>query len=170
LNTLREVLLNAVGYRDYSIQSSILIHIFKDKIEFLNLGGLYKGLTIEDIKLGSSASRNPMLINIFHHLGLVEAYGSGIPRVYESYKNSTAKPIIKVAPNTFLFEIPKISTKKQFNEIIDYMELVGGATRGEIQEILSLKKGTTINILNEMQKNNIIEKVGRARDTIYRLK
>ena len=63
----------------------------------MNLGGLYKGLTIEDIKLGSSASRNPMLINIFHHLGLVEAYGSGIPRVYESYKNSTAKPVIKEA-------------------------------------------------------------------------
>ena len=170
INTLREVLLNAIGHKDYSIPSSILIHIFKDKMEFINLGGLVKGLTIEDIKLGGSASRNPMLINIFHHLGLVEAYGSGIPRIFDSYKNSTSKPNIKVAPNTFLFEIPKISTKKEFNKIIDYIDITGGATRSELESILSLKKGATINILNEMQENNIIEKVGRARDTIYKLK
>jgi len=170
LNSLREVLLNAVGHRDYTIPGSILIHIYKDKMEFLSLGGLAGGLTIEDIKLGSSSSRNPKLINIFHHLGLVEAYGSGIPRIFSSYKNSIDKPNIKIAPNTFLFEIPKISTKKEYNKIINYIDITGGATRSEIQEVLSLKKGATINLLNEMQQNNIIEKVGHARDIIYRLK
>lgn len=39
-----------------------------------------KGLTIEDIKLGSSSSRNPNLVNIFHRLNFVEAYSCCITK------------------------------------------------------------------------------------------
>ena len=98
---LRECLLNSVGHRDYEIHGSTLIHIFKDNIEFLSLGGLVKGLTVEDIKIGSSASRNPKLVSIFHRLGLVETYGSGIPRILDNYRNYRLKPEIVVAPHSF---------------------------------------------------------------------
>ena len=112
--SLRELILNLVGHRNYEIPGSSLIHIFNDRIEFLSLGGLVKGLTIEDIKLGSSSSRNPKLINIFHRLGLVEAYGSGIPRIFELYKSSDNLPEILVAPNSFLVKLPKLSMKFEY--------------------------------------------------------
>ena len=168
---LREIIVNAICHRDYSIGGSILINIYKDKIEVVSLGGLYGNLTIEDIKLGTSVSRNPMLVNIFHHLGLVDSYGSGIPRIYNSYRNSISKPLIKIAPNTFVIEVPIVSTKEEYNKVIDYMNIVGGGVkREELESVLSLKKGATVSLLNEMIENNLIFKSGRARDIIYKLK
>lgn len=167
--SLREVLLNCIGHRNYEISGSTLIHIFTDRIEFLSLGGLVKGLTIEDIKLGSSSSRNPKLISIFHRLGLVEAYGSGIPRMLELYKNSTKLPDIQVAPNSFLVNMPKLSLKQEYITIIKYLENNEVATREEIEKLLKAKKVKTITILNEMIERKLISKEGKSRDIVYKI-
>ena len=168
--SIREVLLNCIGHRNYEIPGSTLVHIFKDSIEFLSLGGLVKGLTIEDIKLGSSSSRNPKLISVFHRLGLVEAYGSGIPRMLDLYKSSSELPEIQVAPNSFLVKMPKLSLKKEYETIIEYLNNNEIATREEIEKLLGSKKVTTITILNEMLERKLIIKQGKSRDVIYKLK
>lgn len=166
--SIREVLLNTIAHRNYEIPGSTLIHIFTNRIEFLSLGGLVKGLTIEDIKLGSSSSRNPKLVSIFHRLGLVEAYGSGIPRMLELYKNSINVPNIYVAPNSFLVEMPKISLKKEYNIIIEYLRNHECATREQLEKLLGTKKVTTVTILNEMLERNLIIKEGKSRNIIYK--
>lgn len=143
---------------------------FKDSIEFLSLGGLVKGLTIEDIKLGSSSSRNPKLVSILHRLGLVEAYGSGIPRIFELYKISNKLPEIKVAPNSFLLKIPKFSLRQSYLTVINYLTKNSVATREDIEKILETKKVTTIAILNDMIKRKLIVKEGSARNVTYKLK
>ena len=166
---LRECLLNTIGHRDYEIPGSTLIHIFKDSIEFLSLGGLVKGLTIEDIKIGSSASRNPKLINIFHRLGLVEAYGSGIPRIMEEYASNTIKPEIVVAPHSFLIRIPKMSYSHEYQIIINYLNSSEFITREIAEQILGVRKQKAVNILNEMINKKLIVKYGNARNVIYKL-
>lgn len=83
---LREALLNAVIHRDYNYTGSILISLFEDSFEITSLGGLVKGLNIEDIYLGVSESRNPNLANIFYRLKYVESFGTGIERIIQSYK------------------------------------------------------------------------------------
>ena len=55
---LREALLNAVVHRDYDYSGSIIINIYDDRMEFISLGGLVKGLTLLDIKGGVSQPRN----------------------------------------------------------------------------------------------------------------
>ena len=168
--SIREVLLNCIGHRNYEIPGSTIVNIFTDRMEFLSLGGLVKGLTIDDIKLGISSSRNPRLISIFHRLGLVEAYGSGIPRMLELYRNSPKLPEIKVAPNSFLVVLPKMSLKKEYVEIINYLKEKDYATREEIEKILGMKKVATLSVLNEMLDRNIILKQGNSRDIIYKLR
>lgn len=168
--SIREILFNCIGHRNYEIPGSTLVHIFNNRIEFLSLGGLVKNLTIEDIKLGSSSSRNPKLVSIFHRLGLVEAYGSGIPRMLELYNNSSTTPKIQVAPNSFLVIMPKLLIKDEFSKIIEYLKNNNIATREDIGKLLDTKKNTTVTILNEMIEKNIIEKEGKARNIIYRLK
>ncbi|MEG1141462.1 MAG: putative DNA binding domain-containing protein [Clostridia bacterium] len=168
--SIREILLNCFAHRNYEIPGSTLIHIFTNRIEFLSLGGLTKGLTVEDIKLGSSSSRNPKLVSVFHRLGLVEAYGSGIPRMLELYKNSIYMPNIQVAPNSFLVEMPKLLLKKDYVTIIDFLRSHTSATRKEIEKILETKKVTTITILNEMVDRNLIIKEGQSRNIIYKIK
>lgn len=167
---MRECLLNTIGHRDYEIPGSTLIHIYKDYIEFLSLGGLVKGLTIEDIKFGSSASRNPNLINIFHRLGLVEAYGSGIPRIMETYSSSTQKPEIKVAPHSFLITIPKLDYSNEHKTIINYLEQNNFISREIVEDLLNVKKQKAVKILKEMIENGLIFKEGTGKSVKYKLK
>lgn len=169
-NSLRELLCNVITHRDYEINGSNLIHIFNDKIEFLSLGGLVSGLTIEDIKLGSSSSRNPKLVNIFHRLNFVEAYGTGIPRMFEEYKTSITSPQIKVAPNSFLVILPKMNLKNEYTLVIDYLKQNSQGSRENLEKVLNLGKSATINILNEMLEKEIIEKIGFSKNIVYKLK
>lgn len=82
---LREALLNSLVHRDYSYSGSILISIFDDRIEFVSIGGLVRGISLEDIMLGVSVTRNEKLANIFYRLMLIEAYGTGVPKIIRSY-------------------------------------------------------------------------------------
>ena len=59
--------------------------MYTDRIEFTSIGGLLKGITLEDIRLGISVCRNPKLANIFYRLELIEAYGTGIQKIIDSY-------------------------------------------------------------------------------------
>jgi len=77
---LREALINALVHREYSFSGSTLISVFDDRMEFVSIGGLTPGITLDDIMLGISLARNENLANIFYRLGLIEAYGTGIPK------------------------------------------------------------------------------------------
>lgn len=169
IESIRECLLNSIGHRDYEIPGSTLVHIFTDRIEILSLGGLVKGLTIDDIKLGSSSSRNPKLISVFHRLGLVEAYGSGIPRILELYKNADKMPEFRVAPNSFLVILPKMSVNSDYQKILDYLKENNTITREKVETLLNIKKNASIDLLNVMVAKDLLIKEGKSRDIVYKL-
>lgn len=106
---LREALLNSIVHRDYSFVAPTLVNVFDSKIEFLNLGGLPKGLTKSDAMMGVSVQRNPKLAQIFYRLRLVEAYGMGIPKIIESYAPSGALPLFEVSDNVFKVTLPSLN-------------------------------------------------------------
>lgn len=82
---IREAVINAVVHADYSQKGSpIRIAIMDDRIEIDNPGLLYFGLTISDIKSGISKLRNRVIGRIFHSIGLIERWGSGIQRIISS--------------------------------------------------------------------------------------
>ena len=58
---MREALLNAVVHRDYDYSGSIIINVYDDRMEFISLGGLVKGLTLAEIKGGVSQPRNAVM-------------------------------------------------------------------------------------------------------------
>ena len=55
---LREALLNALVYRDYSFSGSIIINVNDTGMEFISIGGLLPGLSADDIRSGISQPRN----------------------------------------------------------------------------------------------------------------
>ena len=89
-----------ISHRDYAFSASTLISIFTDRIEFVSIGGLPKGITYEDILLGVSVPRNPRLANIFYRLRLIEAFGTGIPKIKGSYQGQAAQDVYKRQPLT----------------------------------------------------------------------
>lgn len=78
-----------------------LISIFENRIEFVTIGGLVKGITLSDVELGVSVLRNQYLANVFYRLKLIEAYGTGILKINESYDDYSVKPLIETTDNCF---------------------------------------------------------------------
>lgn len=79
---LREAITNAFVHADYAQRGSPLrLAVFRDRIEIENPGNLSPGLTIEDIRRGVSKLRNRVIGRVFHELGLIEQWGSGIQRM-----------------------------------------------------------------------------------------
>lgn len=106
---LCEAILNALIHRDYSFSGSIIINVNPEKMEFVSIGGLTKGLSLDDIRLGISRPRNENLAEIFHLLRLIERCGTGIRRIYDLYGDCLVKPEIIVTKNGFKLLLPNIN-------------------------------------------------------------
>ncbi len=59
---VREALVNAIVHRDYSLASQVRIFLFDNRLEVRSPGRLPNTITIENIKLGIHAERNPVLV------------------------------------------------------------------------------------------------------------
>jgi len=84
LAMLREGIVNAVVHSDYSQRGAPIRVVFlDDRIEIESPGILLPGLTIEDIKQGTSRIRNHVIARIFRELGLIEQWGTGVSRIFQ---------------------------------------------------------------------------------------
>lgn len=85
IETIIELLVNALVHRDYFINVSIKVFVFDNRIEIISPGKLPNTLTIENIKSGTSVIRNPILYSNVPYLLPFEGVGSGIRRAYNKY-------------------------------------------------------------------------------------
>ena len=108
VEAIREALLNAVVHRDYAVNGDTLISMFSDRIEFISLGGLVRGVEMADVMMGVSFLRNRKLADIFYRLHLIEAYGTGIAKIKKSYGGQRKQPLFECAPNSFKAVLYKI--------------------------------------------------------------
>ena len=181
IEAIREALLNAIVHREYSFGASTLINIYEDRIEFISLGGVVSGLSLEAIMLGVSQSRNEKLANVFYRLRLIEAYGTGIQKILLSYKFYKKEPIFKTEIGAFLVILPNIhftseekkTEKKELSLTDDYKKILellnqGVKSRKEIQEFLGASQSKVINMIKELSRLNLIEKEGNGKNTKYR--
>lgn len=76
---LREVLVNALVHRDYSIAGTdVMLSIFSDRIEIQSPGRLPNTVTVDGMKLGVRYARNQILVNVMRDYGYVDARGMGV--------------------------------------------------------------------------------------------
>jgi ATP-dependent DNA helicase RecG len=106
---IRESILNAHIHRDYYIEGSVLVSMFDNRIEIMSLGGIMPGVTHDLMLAGVSVSRNEKLAQIFNRLNIIEAFGTGIPRIYGAYESSTTQPEIPITNGGFLIRIPNLN-------------------------------------------------------------
>lgn len=79
---VREAIVNAVVHADYSLRGApIRVAVFDDRVEVASPGLLPVGLTVDDLRNGTSKVRNRVVARVFQELGLVEQWGSGVPRM-----------------------------------------------------------------------------------------
>lgn len=173
---LREALLNAVVHRDYDYSGSIIINIYDDRMEFISLGGLVKGLTLEDIKGGVSQPRNTVIANVFYRLELIESYGTGIQRMLESYAGSGFEPEFAPAPASFVVTLPNRNAEKSQADNLDLsreetvLRLLterGSISRKDVEQLLGCSSFPANQVLKLLLEQGRIVKTGAARGTRY---
>lgn len=181
---LREALLNSIVHRDYSYSASTLISIYKDRLEIVSVGGLMPGYELKDIKNGLSDSRNPNLANIFYRLKLIEAYGTGIKKIYDAYELSGCEPEIITTNNSFKIILPNVNYKQSNNLYISSPEMIycdenvllkylndnQSITRKEVETIMGLSQSSAGRILKKMVDEGKLIQFGGSRNIKYMLR
>lgn len=178
---IRETLLNAIVHRDYAFSGPALISLFDDRIEFVTLGGLVKGLTLSDLELGVSIVRNRRLASVFYRLGLIEAYGTGIPKIRECYAGSPRDAQIQVSDNAFKIILPKLGSPeaedsagkaaltKQERAALELFQNGSLVARRDVEECLAIGLTSANRLIKSLEEKGLVEQVGRGRSTRYRL-
>ena len=170
--SVREVIINALVHRDYAINGSILIEMYGDRLTVSSLGGLNKGLGLDDILLGVSSRRNEGLAAIFYRLKLMESYGTGIPRIMGAYQKQPSKPKIELSTNVFHITLPKISTDVLDEDLLRILnELSDGPLgRSDIESRLGMTRMGVLNNIRTLKEGGLIVEEGSGRSTRYKLK
>ena len=80
-----ELIANALIHRDYFVSAPVKVLVFADRIEIISPGHLPNHLTIENIKMGNSNIRNPILASFASKVLPYRGLGSGIKRAIRAY-------------------------------------------------------------------------------------
>ena len=166
---IREALLNCLIHRDYLFSGSNIVNVYDDHIEFISLGGLVRGLSMEAIQLGVSQSRNPILASIFYRLRLVESYGTGIRKILHLYGDCARKPLFKAAEGAFSCILPNRNEEVQYvqtqegvmsvakdafgsekSSILSLAKQRGSISRKEVEDLMGLKTTKAFRLIKEL--------------------
>ena len=86
INSVRELIANAVAHRNYLEPGNIQVAIFDDRLEVTSPGMLLNTVSIKKMIEGYSRLRNPAIANAFAYMKIIEKWGTGIPRILRECK------------------------------------------------------------------------------------
>lgn len=107
---------------------------------------------------------------------MIEAYGTGMPKIMEAYKEYGIEPHIEISDNAFKITLPNTNmavkeTKVELTEneqgILSVLK-EGIKSRPEIQKILGFSQITTIVTIAALIDKGLIVKVGNGNKTKYK--
>ncbi len=146
ITAVRELLLNALIHRDYSVHTEgmpIQLQIFSDRIEITNPGGLYGRITLDQLGQVQPDTRNPILATALETLKITENRYSGIPTVRrEMQEHGLPMPQFENYHGNFkvtLFGERKGTVKKEIKPIDILTFCLTPRTRKEIADFLGVK-------------------------------
>lgn len=114
--SLIEYTVNALVHRSLNIKAPIRIFIFDNRVEIHSPGSLPNGLSINDIKNGTSMPRNMFLFTNANYLLPYTGAGSGVRRALEYnpdviFLNGIDQREITHYANEFVITIPRITNQ-----------------------------------------------------------
>jgi ATP-dependent DNA helicase RecG len=88
---VRELILNALVHRDYTVNTPVRFYVFSNRIEITNPGGLFGGSRAENFPT-VNAYRNPVLAEAVKTLGFINRFGFGVQRAQSLLANNGNPP------------------------------------------------------------------------------
>ncbi len=145
---LREIIVNALVHRDYSIYTDsapITIKMFSDRIEVENPGGLYGRMTLDQLGNISADTRNPFIANALEVLGETENRYSGIPTIKNAMKEwGLPEPLFENERGVFRVTLynrsvrENIGSNDEEREILEFCKIP--RSRADIEELFMGRK------------------------------
>lgn len=173
VEAFRETVANALVHRCWDIRSHIKISMYLDRIEVISPGGLPEGISDADYLAGGpSIARNPILANVLFRLGYIERFGTGIPRIKDSYKDSAVRPSFTVTDTSIRVVLPVVSgvsLSKEERQIQSFLADGRAVSRAEVQDHLGITKGQAIRALNGLVDKGLVIKEGAGPSVVYHL-
>lgn len=154
VSALREVLINAVMHKDYSVASAVRIQVFADKIRVLNPCSLPDGMEVQDL-IRTSRQLNPLVAQMFFFRGWVEKWGRGIANMKQAcIQSEVPEPIIttRCADKEFCVEFANHELE------IDSYEQNPNQRATNILSYKALKEGKQIDQIVLHEQNNFKKK------------
>ncbi len=84
---LEEIVQNALCHREYIRQAAIRILIFDNRVEIVSPGALPEGMSVEEMMLGNTVQRNPLICTFCAKTMIYRGLGSGIIRAMQEVKD-----------------------------------------------------------------------------------
>ena len=148
--------------------------MYNDKMVITSTGGLPDGVTKEEyLESMISMPRNPFLASIFLRLGIIEALGTGIRRIKDSYKGSVTQPQFEVSPDLIQVTLP-VKTQSRVlltpdEEVILEAVQHGMSTTTKINGSVGFSRSKTLQLINSLVDKGYLIKEGKGRATRYLL-
>ena len=175
------------------LQSShIQVAIYDDRLEITSPGGLLPGVTLDKMKEGYSEIRNRALAHAFSYMNLIEAWGSGIPKLMasmqeyglrepefmdleigfrinlyrstENVQSAATQGTTQAAQGTT--QVTQAATRAELTEeakaVLRLIQQQPDITQRKIAAQLGWKVDRVKYYLNKMKRQNIIRRVGTS--------
>ncbi len=174
---LREIIVNAIAHRDYSIQhTQIDIDIYKDRLEVISPGSWLLASSPEQYSLYKipSVRRNKIICGCFEAAGLMEQSASGLKKVANIYKNypekapflDNEKDYFSVTLYSLLFDgkDETVVLGRYEDETISFCKGVA-RSREEIQKHLGIQSRTYLstNVLKPLIDKGLLHRTAPAK-------
>ncbi len=166
---VREAVINAVAHCDYAQTGApIRLALFDDRLEVENPGLLPFGLTIADLPLGVSKLRNRVIGRVFHELGLVEQWGSGVQRMIAACRDAgLAPPMMEEIGNRFRVtlrtgQVHPASLDATDRAIVELLQNPEGLPTRDIAEAIGLTPRATRTRLATLVKKGLVREIGTS--------
>ncbi len=166
---MREAIINAVAHADYAQRGApIRLSIFDNRLEVENPGLLPFGLTVDDLRHGISKLRNRVIGRVFHELGLIEQWGSGIQRMTAACSEAgLAVPALEEIGTRFRVTLhtartgpPAVDTTDQ--AILDALAGGNGLATQEIANAIERTSRATRTRLVKLVERGLVREIGTS--------
>ncbi len=183
-DAIRELIVNAIVHKDYSLHQNVSIHVYADKLMIHSPGFLPEGITLENLKgMHASIKRNTKLAEAFYAMKYIEGWGQGIKRVLISCKeNGNPEPEFSYLSNGLLVTLrPKENTDSKSNcdkfaldavdqLILNIISINPKASLPEISLQSKLSMGVIRYHIDKLRKREIISREGSRKSGIWVIK
>ena len=178
----REVIVNAIAHRDYSITgTAIQVRMFDDRLEVESPGGLSGIVTVENIRR-RHFSRNPQIVGVLKAWRYIEELGFGVDRVFREMEAAGAPPpLITDDGGVVTVTLYAIKAKASLNVLVG-LELserqvkalavlaeCGRISNREYRGKFNVSHTTAAADLRDLVSKGLVERAGTGRGTYYYL-